>query len=152
MSFWGVFCSRGGDNYFDTIKFDYKEEYRNATKLLYLHSKDKKIGQLLISRDEPANHPFLLNIVRFARKVGFRKIELNTSGIGLADQKFLYRLVQEGITSVVLPVYGITAALHDGIVGMPGALGILRQVMERLKGLKIKTSFRTPRSSRNFMK
>jgi len=138
-----IFCSRGVANYFDNIKFDYAGEYRNATRKLYLHPAYPAIDKLSIGRDEPANHPFIQNVIKLAKKKGFKEIELCTSGIRLADRVFLGSLVRSGLTSVVLPIYGITPQVHDMIVGMPGAHDILRHVIGMLTELKIKTRFRT---------
>jgi len=138
-----IFCSRGSDYYFDRIGFNARDEYEKAIKQLYLYSKQRRPESLTISRDEPINHPFIGNIVRFARKVGFKKIVLSTAGMGLKNKEFLTGLVKSGVTSVVLPVYGVTPAVHDAIVGLPGAHNVLSRVVGMLRDMKIETSFTT---------
>jgi len=138
-----VFCSRGPDDYFKKISFNYEREYQEAGRQLYSYSKERQKPGLAISRDEPANHPYILNVIRFARKTGFKKIELQTSGMRLGDKKFLKSLVGAGLTSVALPVYGVTPAVHDAIVGLPGAWGILERAVEALRSLKVGLRFRT---------
>lgn len=138
-----IFCSRGDNHYFERTAFNAVDEYEKAIKQLYLCSKQPHLDSITISRDEPINHPFILNVVRFARKVGFKKVVLSTAGMGLKNRKFLAALVKAGVTSAVLPVYGVTPGVHDGIVGLPGAHGILGQVTEALGQMKIGVKFST---------
>lgn len=137
------FCSRGKDHYFDGMIFNPRDEYEKAIEQLSPYSKRRDPGHLIISRDEPINHPFLKNVISFARKAGFRKISLSTAGMGLKNRKFLAGLVKAGVTSVVLPVYGVTPAVHDGIVGLPGAHGVLCRVIAALGRMKVETRFTT---------
>ncbi|MFH1724378.1 MAG: radical SAM protein [Elusimicrobiota bacterium] len=99
--------------------------------------------RLGLSGGEPTLLPELPRLIRFARKVGFHSIRLQTNGIRLADASYAQRLVEAGLSTVRFSVHGHEAGLHDGLVGIPGAfksalsaIGNMRRLRCRL-GLNI---------------
>ncbi len=73
---------------------------------------------LQLSGGEPTVHPDLLEIVRMAKRKGFRHIELNTNGVKLADEKdgveFIRELRKAGVDTLYLSFDGVTPDAYVG--------------------------------------
>jgi len=74
-------------------------------------------GRLIIAGNEPVLHPDFERILERAGKQGFTDVHLMTSGTWLSDPKRLNRWVDAGLRSIAVPIYAVTAELHDEIVG-----------------------------------
>jgi MoaA/NifB/PqqE/SkfB family radical SAM enzyme len=70
---------------------------------------------------EPTLHPDLLEIIEYARKSGFRTINITTNGRRLAYPEFARKLLASGITSLLVSVHGPDEKIHDSITGTPGS-------------------------------
>ncbi|MDD5067861.1 MAG: radical SAM protein, partial [bacterium] len=92
-----------------------------------------KFKKLCIVGNEPLLFPKLQETIALAVKNGFREIEVLTSGGPLSDIFFLRELVQAGVTSFSLPLFGSTAETHDRIVQKKGSF---RELMTALGSLK----------------
>ena len=71
-----------------------------------------------LSGGEPTVHPDILEIVRMAKRKGFRHIELNTNGVKIADEKdgveFLRQLRDAGVDTLYLSFDGVTPEAYLG--------------------------------------
>ncbi len=70
-------------------------------------------GEATLRRDLP-------ELIRRAKDIGFR-VNLITNGIRLADPVYARTLAEAGLDSVQVSLEGPDAAVHDAIVGRPGA-------------------------------
>ena len=77
----------------------------------------EEAGRLIIAGNEPVLHPDFERILERARTQGFTDIHLMTSGTWLSDTTRLDRWVSAGLRSIAVPIYAVTSALHDEIVG-----------------------------------
>lgn len=71
-------------------------------------------GEALLRRDLP-------QLVKAARRVGFKAVRLQTNGMRLADAGTAAGLVAAGLTVCKFTFAGHTPALHDRLVGKAGA-------------------------------
>ncbi len=69
--------------------------------------------------EPPTHHAFDATLER-ARQVGFRSIQLMTSGLSLDSPEVARAWSAAGIRSVCVPLYGATPSTHDAVVGVPG--------------------------------
>ncbi len=97
------------------------------------------VEDLCLGGTEPMTHPYFAETLRRAREVGFRRVQLMTSGLGLADEGVAETWKQSGIESVCIPIYGAEARTHDAVVGVPGQFErVLRGVENaRAVGLQV---------------
>ena len=88
---------------------------------------------LQLSGGEPTIHPDLLPIVRKARGLGYRHIELNTNGIVVANREGFARALREaGVSTLYLQFDGTGADAHDATRGAD--LGdVKRRAIERAR-------------------
>jgi MoaA/NifB/PqqE/SkfB family radical SAM enzyme len=71
-------------------------------------------GEVTLRRDLP-------DLVAEARRLGFRRIQIQTNGRALAYRDTVARLVAAGATEFSPALHGHTAALHDYLTRAPGA-------------------------------
>jgi hypothetical protein len=83
-----------------------------------LGNRDLGLTELCLGGTEPPTHVDFQRTLSLAADVGFRSIQLMTSGLSLAANASAWH--SAGITSVCSPLYAADAALHDRIVGVPG--------------------------------
>jgi MoaA/NifB/PqqE/SkfB family radical SAM enzyme len=77
--------------------------------------------QLDIDGGEPTLHPRLTDAIGLAREIGYRSINVTTNGRLLQDQAVTARLLDSGITHLLISLHGATAAVHDAATDAPGS-------------------------------
>jgi len=87
---------------------------------------------------EPLIRPDILKVVSLGRSVGFRFIRVQTNGIKLADPAFCAALVKAGLTFCKFSFTTDEPAVHDELVGVPGAWFKAVKGIENLRKLKIR--------------
>jgi MoaA/NifB/PqqE/SkfB family radical SAM enzyme len=72
---------------------------------------------------DPAAFSLILPLVEGIRGVGFRRLVVMGTGRRFADAGFRRDFFSRapGATVVVIPLYGVTAAVHDDVTGRPGS-------------------------------
>ncbi|MBN1609778.1 MAG: radical SAM protein [Polyangiaceae bacterium] len=90
----------------------------------------------------------LCELVAYGATLGFR-MNLITNGVRLADADYLGRLVGAGLASAQVSLEADHAALHDAIVGRPGAFAATVRGVENLHaaGLHVHTNTTLCRSN-----
>lgn len=76
--------------------------------------------ELRLMGSEPAAHPDLVSLLRLVRQRGYGSVQLYTSVPETMSPARIAALVEAGLGSVAIPLYGTCAATHDAIVGKPG--------------------------------
>ena len=89
--------------------------------------------KLAISGGDPTVLPYLDKLVRFSRKTGFESIRLQTNGVRLADEAYVKRLMDAGLTTVKFSIHGADTATHDRLVAIPGAFNKCLKAIELLR-------------------
>ncbi len=74
-----------------------------------------------IDGGEPTTHPRLVDAITLAQALGYRAINLTSNGRLLRDRALADRLVNSGITHLLISVHGPDAAVHDAAVDVAGA-------------------------------
>ncbi len=82
---------------------------------------------------EPTLHPGHLRLIRHARALGYREINLTTNGRLLSYDTAAARLLRSGLTNLLISLHGPDAAAHEGLTAAPGSfaqtLGGIRNVL-----------------------
>lgn len=72
-----------------------------------------KIDKLILSGGEPTLHPDYLEILKFAKKIGYKEIQTITNGRLFAYKDFLKRAVANGLTETTFSIHGHTKKLYE---------------------------------------
>jgi len=79
------------------------------------------LRRIVLSGGEPTLHPRFPDIVGEASRLGFTHVQVITNGRRFCYPGFLDRCLREGLREATFSMHGHTAALHDRLVGTPGA-------------------------------
>ncbi len=84
---------------------------------------------------EPTLVPRLPELIRWARKQGFQRVNVTTNGRTLANAGTAKRLADAGLTDLLISLHGADAASHDDLTQTPGSFeqttrGIRNAVLE----------------------
>lgn len=83
--------------------------------------REQGVEQLDIDGGEPTLHPDLAGLIRHARALGYRRVNVTTNGRLLAYEAFAARLLHAGLTSLLFSVHGVDARTHAQSVGVAEA-------------------------------
>lgn len=89
--------------------------------------------RLCIGGNEPLKCDGILQIIRHAKKIGFKKISLETTGMELASGSFTNLVVRSGVGRFELPIYGQNQKIHDQITRTKGSFSKLMNAVKNLK-------------------
>ena len=85
----------------------------------------------------------ILDLVSYAKGLGFDTIMMATNGRVFSYEKFTRKILSAGLNSLVFSIHGHTAELHDSLTQVPGSLGQLKRGLANVKrisqelGLKV---------------
>ncbi|MEE9496765.1 MAG: radical SAM protein [Desulfobacterales bacterium] len=106
-------CFSGADRRFSDVSVFRVEKY--LRRLLEI---TETPIQIQISGGEPTMHDDLSEIIATAKQIGYRNIELITNGVKIAqDPSLLYKLKENGLSSVYLQFDGLNKKTHLKIRG-----------------------------------
>ncbi len=108
-----VFCATG-DRISAALGWDKIDE------ILRQHRADGT-DQLDIDGGEPTTHPRLVDAIRLARELGYRSINLTTNGRLLRDAALAERVLNSGVSHLLISLHGATAAVHEAATDAPGS-------------------------------
>ncbi|MCK6520838.1 radical SAM protein [Myxococcota bacterium] len=93
------------------------EDVTPAERILrHLRQRPADVRRLLIGGNEPTLHPDFEGALRAARRLGYTRVELMTSGTTLAAGASAWRHL--GLAEVVVPLYSADRAVHDAVCGV----------------------------------
>lgn len=136
-----VFCTRFCNN-----RIIYEQEYEETINLsldymqtLFRHH--RKMHGLqnvhIFGRERVDVMDKTIEIVKLAKKEGFQNITLWSSGLRYSDNKHVHALVEAGVSSFKLPIYGYNADIHEGITGVKGSFNLLKKSIKNLIKMNI---------------
>jgi uncharacterized Fe-S cluster-containing radical SAM superfamily protein len=120
-----VFCKT-------TLQVDGAElerQERDVAKALEEYIK-QGFEKIEISGHDPIEYEWIAQLIGYMKKRGFRDIMLSTHGRRLCDKRFCGELALAGLTSLRIPIYGSTAAVHDSVTKAEGSF---RETIEGLR-------------------
>ena len=79
------------------------------------------VRQVDFDGGEPTLNPELIPLVRYARALGYDRVNVTTNGRLCAYPDFATKLVRSGLTTLLVSVHGATARSHGREVGVPEA-------------------------------
>jgi len=91
--------------------------------------------QVVLTGGEPTVRPDILEVIAYARAVGYEDAQLQSNGRMLSYNGFCEKLLDAGATSFMLGIHGHNPEIHDFLVRSPGAFKQAVQGTRNLKAL-----------------
>ena len=108
--------------------------FRRKSEIINDLTEARKICQSVVfTGGEPTIHPNFLDLVRFAKKLNFHIIQIQTNGRMFAYKKFCQEVIKAGANEFSPGLHGHTAALHEYLTTVPGSFN---QTVQGIKNLK----------------
>ena len=82
---------------------------------------------------EPTIRKDLIELIKFAKKIGFETISITTNGRMLSNRDYAERIVDAGLNSIVFSIHGPTAEIHDFLTRVKGSFA---QAVEGVKNIR----------------
>jgi len=95
----------------------------------------KKHKGLVFTGGEPTIRKDLPELVEYAKKLGFKVIQIQTNGRMFAYKKFCENLIEKGANEFALALHGHNAKLHDSLTTVPGSFEQTTTGIRNLKSL-----------------
>lgn len=73
------------------------------------------------SGGEPTIYPGLAEAARYARELGYQKVEIKTNGLKLSSPTFVRELIDAGVGLFSISIHGPDAETHNSLVNIPRA-------------------------------
>ncbi|MEM4662728.1 MAG: radical SAM protein [Candidatus Diapherotrites archaeon] len=102
-------------------------------KKLLEKGREHGANEVVLTGGEPTVRPDILEIISYAKDLGYEFIQLQTNARMLYYKEFCKKLIKAGITDFAPAVHGPNAEVHDYLVQSPGAFG---QAIKGIKNLK----------------
>ena len=87
--------------------------------------------KIILSGGEGSIHPKFVDFVRYARDIGYNRIQTVTNGYMFSKREFYLAAVEAGLGEITFSLHGHTPELHDRLTGSPGAFHRLMKGMMR---------------------
>ena len=111
--------------------------------ILQSQAQTSQYSKLVLLGGEPSLHPDLVDIIRTARGVGFRFIQIVTNGIRLSNPNLFDEATGAGLNLIGLSVHGSTAETHDRLTACQGAFKAINRLLQLAMQREILVSVNT---------
>jgi len=112
--------------------------------------RDAGCDEIVFMRGEPTIRKDLTGLVRGARQLGYRHVQLQTNGRMLAYPDLAKKLISAGVTFFEVSLYGDRASWHDRISNVAGSFEQTVSGLKRLIALEANFLVNIPVISGNF--
>ena len=99
----------------------------------------RQTNHLVLSGGEPTLHPRLTDLVRHARGLGFRTIEMQSNGVRAADMGYARALADAGMNKVTVSLHSADPEQSDEITRLPKAFGKTMRAMHNFRSMGVLT-------------
>ncbi|MCC6848748.1 MAG: radical SAM protein [Deltaproteobacteria bacterium] len=90
-----------------------------------------RADKVILSGGEGSIHPKFIDFVRYAREIGYDRVQTVTNGYMFAKRDFYLEAVEAGLGEITFSLHGHTPELHDRLTGVEGAYRRLMKGMVR---------------------
>ncbi|MEC8194626.1 MAG: radical SAM protein [Myxococcota bacterium] len=92
---------------------------------------EKGADKVIISGGEASLHPLFPEFIRYAKEIGYDRVQTVTNGTQYANKAFYERCVQAGLGEITYSLHGHTPKLHDYLTQTPGCFNKLMKALIR---------------------
>jgi molybdenum cofactor biosynthesis enzyme MoaA len=90
-----------------------------------------RADKIIVSGGEASIHPKFVDFVRYAKEIGYDRVQTVTNGVMFSQREFYNAAVDAGLGEITFSLHGHTPELHDRLTGTPGAFRKLMKGMMR---------------------
>ncbi len=106
--------------------------------------------KVIISGGEASLHPKYFEFIRYAKEIGYGRIQTVTNGYMYADKEFYENAVQAGLGEITYSLHGHNAELHDRMTQTKGAFKrIVKSIIRSVRDPRMITSVDTVINKQN---
>jgi molybdenum cofactor biosynthesis enzyme MoaA len=87
--------------------------------------------KVILSGGEGSIHPKFVDFVRYAKEIGYSRVQTVTNGVMFSQREFYRAAVDAGLDEITFSLHGHTPELHDRLTATPGAFHKLMKGMMR---------------------
>lgn len=138
------FCVQGDKRNFLAAK-DLKEIKKDLEEAF-----KKGKTEAVLTGGEPTLHPDFLAIVKLAKSIGFKNVQIQTNGRMFAYLDFCLKTIEAGATEFSPAVHGPNAKIHDFLTSVPGSFDQTIQGIKNLKKLDQRVITNTVITTQNY--
>ena len=121
------FCVQGSKR--DRLPAKSKKQVEGSLEQAY--NKGKR--EVVFTGGEPCLHHNFLELIKFAKKTGFKEIQIQTNGRMFAYNDFCLKTIKAGATQFSPSVHGHNSKIHDFLTDTKGSF---EQTIKGIKNLK----------------
>lgn len=129
-----------------------KDLSTDRVKRLLRFIRQKGIEVVDFSGGEPTVRKDLIELITYAKGLGFRSIGIITNGIVLANMDYARRLAEAGVDDFLFSLHGPDAKTHDELTNVPGSFERIIKSIQNIKQLRTKCRTNTVVTSYNYNK
>lgn len=126
--------------YIQTVKDRDKEKDLSTDevkrRIQYIQSHG--IKTLEFTGGEPTIRPDLVELISFAKSLGFKSISMITNGLKTANFDYAKKLVDAGLDDVLVSIHGDNAQVHDQVTETKGSFDKTIQTVKNFLQLPVK--------------
>ena len=87
--------------------------------------------KVIISGGEASLHPKFFEFIRYAKELGYDRVQTVTNGYMFGEKAFYDQAVEAGLGEITFSLHGHTAELHDRLTQTKGAFKRIMKAMIR---------------------
>ncbi len=106
------------------LEEDVRRELRRGREELHA-------DKVILSGGEGSIHPKFVDFIRYAKEIGYNRVQTVTNGLMFSRRDFYLAAVEAGLGEITFSLHGHTAELHDRLTGTPEAFHKLMKGMMR---------------------
>jgi len=125
-----IYCEQGNN----ILNKDYRQLDLKRVQNILRKGINDRFTRLYLQGGEPSIHPRITEIIGYAKKIGYSKVDMITNGRLFCDMQFTKNIIKAGLDDVTFSIHGDTAALHDFITQSPGGFD---QAIQGIKNLRL---------------
>jgi MoaA/NifB/PqqE/SkfB family radical SAM enzyme len=84
---------------------------------------------------ETTIRPDILELIKFAKELGFKTINIATNGRMFSYLKFTKQIIEAGLTDIIFSIHGHNSKIHDYLTQSPGSFEELLKGLNNFKKL-----------------
>ncbi len=92
----------------------------------------------------------IIDIIKFAKKLGFKTISMATNGRIFSYPDFTTKIIEAGLTQLIFSIHGHNAKLHDALTQAKGSFKQLLEGIRNVKRSRIKIGSNTVIVKQNY--
>ena len=92
---------------------------------------ERGADKVIISGGEASLHPLFPEFIRYAKEIGYDRVQTVTNGTQYADKDFYERCVEAGLGEITYSLHGNTPELHDYLTQTPDCFNKLMKALIR---------------------